>query len=215
MTHVASIPAVLAGLSTALLLAGPGSASATDWPAAGDWVVRAGLHLVDPKSNNLTLDIEGDPVRVSVDDDIAPTFSVSYFITPAVAVELQAATPFEHDINLGGARVGSTKHIPPTLNIQYHLPLGPLKPYVGTGLNWTLFFSEKTTGALDGADLELDDSFGINFQAGVDYALNSDWYLNAEVRWIDIDSRADLDGERLGTVEIDPFVAAVTVGRRF
>ncbi|HLV28497.1 MAG TPA: OmpW family outer membrane protein, partial [Burkholderiaceae bacterium] len=49
----------------------------------------------------------------------------------------------------------------------------------------------------------------------VDIELNKNWFLNADVRYIDIDSKVKLNGQRIGTVRIDPVVATVGVGYRF
>ncbi|MBL8267445.1 OmpW/AlkL family protein, partial [Steroidobacter sp.] len=87
--------------------------------------------------------------------------------------------------------------------------------YVGAGLNYTLFFDEKTTGALDGADLELDPSWGLAAQLGLDVHLGGSWFANIDARWLDIDTDAKLDGASLGTVEIDPYAFGVSIGRRF
>lgn len=208
---------VLAGVVAGLVTAGAMNvaAAAGTWPEAGDFVIRGGFHTVDPKGDNLTLD-GAEGVNLQVGADTSFTFSGTYFFTPVIAVELQAATPFNHDIAIDGVgKVGNTRHIPPTLSVQLHKPFGEFKPYVGVGVNWTIFWDEGTVGALGGSDLELDDSFGLAAQLGIDYALSETWYLNAELRWIDIDADATLDGDDLGTVEIDPYVWALTVGRRF
>lgn len=39
--------------------------------------------------------------------------------------------------------------------------------------------------------------------------------LHPDARYIDIDSKASVDGQRIGTVEIDPFVYSVNLGYRF
>jgi len=205
---------VLAGLALGLVST---VATAGD-VAAGDWLVRVGYHTVNPKSDNAS--VLGGTDNLNVGQDSALTFNVSYFFTDAIAVELQAATPFNHDISVDGAgKVGATKHLPPTLNVQYHFDLGAWKPYVGAGVNWTIFFDENTTGVLAGADLDLDDSFGLDVQLGVDYSIGNNWFLNAEARWIDIDSDAVITNFAptpvAFTVEIDPFVYALTVGRKF
>lgn len=120
------------------------------------------------------------------------------------------------DPRLALTQVGKTKHLPPTLSLQYHFaPQATLRPYVGVGLNYTLFFEEKTQGALAGTKLELDPSFGLAGQVGVDVALNDLWFVNADVRYIDIDSDAKLNGASLNTVNIDPYVIGVSIGRRF
>lgn len=189
----------------AILLAGATSAA-----NASEWIVRVGGHTVDPKSDNHSV--------VNVDSGQSLTFTVTYLFAPNWGVELLAALPFEHDIDLNsdGSRVGETKHLPPTLSMQYHfLPEGRIRPYAGLGLNATLFFDEKTTGALAGSELSLDDSYGLAAQLGVDFALSDDWMLNVDARWFDIDTDAHLDGASIGTVEIDPYAFGVSIGRRF
>jgi outer membrane protein len=193
-------------LTTLAIVAATPAAQAQD---AGDWLWRAGVHSVQPKSDN-------HPV-VNVDEGTMLTFTATYLLAPNWGVELLAALPFSHDINLnGGGKVAETKHLPPTLSLQYHFnPAGSIRPYVGAGLNYTVFFSEDTTGALAGTDLSLDPSFGLAAQAGVDIAINSDWFVNIDARWLDIDSDAELNGGDLGTVEIDPYAFGLSVGRRF
>jgi outer membrane protein len=155
---------------------------------------------------------------VSVDSGQSLTFTATYMLSPHLGVELLAAWPFSHDITLNadGSKVAETKHLPPTLSLQYHfLPDGRIRPYVGAGLNATIFFDEKTTGALEGANLSLDDSFGAAAQLGVDFALSGDWMLNVDARWIDIDTDARLDGVGIGSVAIDPYAFGISIGRRF
>lgn len=195
--------AVAAALGVALLAGSPAA-------SAEDWLVRVGVHSVNPKSDN-------HPV-VNVDSGQMLTFNVTYLYAAHWGVELLAALPFSHDINLNanGTQVGKTKHLPPTLSLQYHFaPQATIRPYVGVGLNYTLFFEEKTQGALAGTKLELDPSFGPAGQVGVDVALNENWFVNADVRYIDIDSDAKLNGASLNTVNIDPYVIGVSIGRRF
>ena len=183
---------------------------------AGDFLFRAGAHYVDPKSNNNDM--------VNVDSDTMLTFDFSYFLTDNWAVELLAAAPFEHDINLnGGPKVGSVKHLPPTVSVQYHFNTnGRVKPFLSAGINMTIFFDEKTTGPLAGLDLDVDtSSFGPAAQTGVDVDLTDDWFMNASLRWMNIETDARLRGpglmgaQNLGTVEIDPWLYGVNVGYRF
>jgi outer membrane protein len=85
---------------------------------------------------------------------------------------------------------------------------------VGAGLNYTTFFEEKTSGPLAGSKLELDSSFGLSAEIGMDVALTDNWAVNFNVRWFDIDSDAKLDGADLGTVEIDPYAYGVMFTRK-
>jgi outer membrane protein len=176
---------------------------------AGDWLVRAGFTNVDPKSDN------GD--LVEVDEDIMFTFDITYMLTSNWGVEALLALPFEHDIALvNGPTVASTKHLPPTFSAVYHFtPDAAIKPYLGAGVNFTLFFDEDTRGPLAGSDLELDPSVGLAAVAGVDIDLGSNWFVNAHLRYMDIDTDSELDGTSLETVEIDPWVYGVNLGYRF
>jgi outer membrane protein len=172
----------------------------------GDWTLALGAHQVAPKSGNGAL--AGGNLPVDVDKNTRPTLAVEYFVADHLGLEVLAALPFEHDIRIGGlGKVGSTKHLPPTVTLQYHFnSQGTVSPFVGAGLNYTTFFSEHTRGALAGSKLELDDSWGVAAHAGLDFRLGQRGALRMDVRWIDIDSTVHLDGARLGTVNIDPWV---------
>lgn len=175
----------------------------------GDWLVRIGASYVSPASDNHDI--------VDVESATSATFNFSYMMTDVWAVEVLAAWPFKHDLELADeTKIGSTKHLPPTVSLQYHFrPTEQFQPYIGVGLNYTTFFSEKTTGPLEGADLSLGSSWGIAGQIGFDVMFNDQWFFNVDVRYIDIDTKARLDGESLGKVEIDPFVYGAHIGFRF
>ena len=87
--------------------------------------------------------------------------------------------------------------------------------YKRQGLNYTMFFDEGTKGALAGSKLKLKDSIGIAGQVGIDIDVAPNWFVNAEVSYMDIDTKAKLDGASIGTVEIDPWVVGLNVGMRF
>lgn len=184
-----------------------GAASAT--AAEGDWLLRVGAHQIDPKGNNHP--------DVNVDSGTSLTFSATYFYTNNFAVEVLGGLPFNHDIRLKeNTRIAKTRHLPPTVTAQWHFApdATTFRPYVGAGLNYTTFFDVKTTGPLEGSRLDLDDSFGLSAEVGMDVALNNDWSVNFNVRWFDIDSDAKLDGESAGTVEIDPYAYGVMFTRK-
>lgn len=190
-------------------LAGVLGVGAATQVSAADWLVRVGAHSVNPKSNNHAV--------VNVDEGESLTFNFTYFLTENWGLELLAAAPFKHDINLNtGGRVAEATHLPPTLSIQYHfLPDARFRPYVGVGLNYTNFFDEKTKGALAGTALSLDNSFGAAAQIGADFAINDVWFVNVDVRWMDIDTDARLGGASIGSVAIDPVAFGISIGRKF
>ncbi|MGH8811975.1 MAG: OmpW/AlkL family protein [Advenella sp.] len=195
---------------------------------AGDWIVKAGVTSVMPRSGNGTVGKSMAPrgIDLDVNDSTRPSFSLTYMATRHLGVELLAAAPFKHDIrgsaaDLGGdlGRIGITRHLPPTLSVQWHfLPNARVQPYVGVGLNYTTFFHTRPTGALRalGVDkLKLSDSWGLAAQVGADVKINDNWFLNASVRYIDIKTSVRLDGTKIGTAKINPWVATVGAGYRF
>ncbi len=193
--------------ATATVVVFSSAASAYD---KGDWLLRVGVGNVDPKSSN--------GLVANVDSGTAVVFNGTYFFTPNIGFEILAATPFSHDIKLvaDGSKVGETKHLPPTFSLQYHFVMeGVFTPYIGAGLNYTLFFDESTTGALSGSSLSLDDSFGLAAQLGADFDISDKMFLNFDVRWIDINTDATLDGAAVEEVEIDPMVYSLTLGWKF
>ena len=197
----------------------------------GDLIVRAGPANVNPDSSSSgPLRLGGtalDGTSVDVDDDTQLGLTFTYMLREHWAVGLLAATPFEHDISengVGFSNVGSTKHLPPTLTLQYFPAPGDaaFQPYIGAGINYTTFFSEDTSDELNAAlgdsDMSLDDSFGLALEAGIDYALNNKWSLNAAIWMLDIDTDATIDtaaGQIKVDVEIDPIVYMAGVAYRF
>jgi len=176
----------------------------------GDWLLRVGVGNVDPKSSNGEV--------VSVDSGTAVVFNGTYFFTPNLGFEILAATPFSHDIHAvdGGSKLAETKHLPPTFSLNYHFDTaGSFKPYVGAGLNYTLFFDEETTGDLSDFSLSLDKSLGLAAQLGADIDVSDTMFVNLNVRWIDINTDAKLDGVFVEEVEIDPIVFSLALGWKF
>lgn len=176
---------------------------------AGTWIGRVGITNVDPKSNNSAI--------VDADAGAALNLNAVYFFSHNWAIDVLAAIPFNHNIELkDGTRVGETDQLPPTVSLQYHFnATDRFYPYVGLGVNFTTFFSEETTGPLEGSDLSLGNSFGLSAQIGADWQLNENWFLNFDARWMDIDTEAKLDGASLGDVEIDPLVYGISFGYKF
>jgi outer membrane protein len=208
---------------------------------AGDWLVRGRIAHINPNddSDGLYADIGGGYVDngegVKVDSDTIPELDITYMITKNWGVELILGYS-EHTVTahkgVGAFMDGSslnkdvidTKVLPPTLTLQYHfMPDSNIRPYVGAGINYTYFFDEKVPNrsGLDnpGAKVKLEDSFGLALQAGVDVAINDDWFFNADVKYIDIDTKAKFSNTLVGpatiNADIDPFVFGVGIGRRF
>ncbi len=199
----------------------------------GTWLVRAGLANVNPDASSSPLRLDGAAIAGSeadVDDNTQIGLTGAYMLTDNLAVEVLASTPFKHDVSaftgalgLGTVNAGETKHLPPTVSLLFY-PLdnsSGFQPYIGAGFNYTFFFSEDVNAQLEGVlgrgSLELDPSFGWAAQVGFDYDLSETMFLNASVRWIDIETDAEFrfPANRVTTdVEIDPLVYQVSLGWR-
>jgi len=175
----------------------------------GDWTVSIGVGNVDPKSDNGT--VAG--LDADVGSSTRPIFTAEYFVRDNLGIELLASTPFGHDVTLsGGIDAGSARQLPPTLSLNYHFQTNSAwKPYVGAGINYTIFYDESS--AL--GDLDLDNSVGLALQAGLDYAITEKGAVRLNVRWFDIDTDVSLNGTDIGTAEVDPWLVGVAYVHRF
>lgn len=217
-------------LSACLLLA-PAllAASIAQAHQAGDIIVRAGAVTVDPREDSSGIkhgalgDLGG---KATLDSNTQLGLNFAYMLTDKVGVELLAATPFSHDVGVQGPvnlKLGSIKHLPPTVSLVYY-PLNnasAFKPYVGAGVNFTWFFDEDLSSAAKGAGFDgfsLENSWGLAAQIGADYMINDNWMVNAQVRYIDIETtgKTSLNGDRVKVdVDVDPWVYMVGLGYKF
>lgn len=219
-----------AALGCAVAMASAAPATAYE---AGDWLVRGRVIAVDPREDSGTVKSSvAGPIAgsgVGLDSSVVPEVDFTYMLTPNWGLELILASS-EHDAHGTGSLAGlgkmfDARTLPPTLTVQYHFNTnGTVRPYAGIGLNYTLFFNEDATSdfktAMGGkAKVDLDDSWGLAANVGVDYALNKDWFINADVKYIDMDTTATIKTNALGRlkvdVDIDPWVYGIGIGRRF
>lgn len=209
---------------------------ATSLPAqayeAGDWVFRARLITVNPDESSSTVRSSGAGIAgsgVGVNSDTVPEIDFTYMLQRNWGLELILGTS-RHDVDGTGTINGlgniiDSKVLPPTLTLQYHFaPSSNIRPYAGAGINYTYFYDEKVTGGLDapGAKVKIDDSWGLALQAGVDIDINKDWFVNFDVKYIDINTTAHFKNTALGAgipvavdVDIDPWVFGIGFGTTF
>jgi outer membrane protein len=178
---------------------------------------------VAPDAGSDAIPATGD--TLDVDDDTTLGFNVSYFVTDNVAIEVLAALPFTHMVSaeggaLSGADVVEIDHLPPTVSAQWHfLPSNNIRPYVGAGLTYFLILDDESQlGA--GTDVSVDDGVGFAVQAGVDFDIAPNWFLNLDLRYISLSVDAEVSGAGAGVdgtydVDIDPLVYTAAVGYKF
>ncbi len=211
---------------------------------AGDWIVRVRGINVSPNDNSTQVDVPalGGSVAessVGVGSSTVPELDITYMLSPNWGIELILGTS-QHDVSpqgsaligalnglpptgTGGRDVIDAWALPPTLTFQYHfIPESNFRPYVGVGLNYTIFYGEDVTGplAVDGSTVKMRPSLGWAAQVGADFDLgNSGWFANIDVKYIDMDTRAEFRNTAVGDVnvdvEINPVVYGIGIGRRF
>ena len=197
----------LIATSTLMMLA-PVTSHASCFDQARPWSLRLGGHNVDPIGGKS----QTAAGEVTIRSKAAVTFNVDYRVCKQLTIDLLAALPVTQGIAINGDRVASTQHLPPTLSLQYH-PLADttLDPFVGLGVNRTLFFRE----ALPGARLQLSNTWGVAAQAGIDWHINGDWAAGADIRYLQIEPDASVNGAPIGKVKINPLAYGVNVSYRF
>ncbi|MDZ7858891.1 OmpW/AlkL family protein [Sphaerotilus sp.] len=187
------------------------AAPAASAQVAGDLLVRGRLVNIDP-ANKDSIAI----TDISVSNKVIPEVDVTYFLSPNLAAELILTYPQKHNVSSSahGGQIGTLKHLPPTLTLQYHftdLGLGAFKPYVGAGLNYTRFSSVNLPA---GFSIE-KNSVGLALQAGVDYMIDKNWSVNLDVKKVTIRTDLSSNGTNLGTIKVDPLLIGVGVGYKF
>lgn len=177
------------------------------------WMVRARAVNISPANGSDPVGGVGAADRITVSSKTIPEVDISYFFTPNIAAELILTYPQKHDVYLDGAKIGSFKHLPPTLTAQYHFaPGAQISPYVGAGVNYTRI---SDVNLLSGSGDLNQDSWGFALQAGLDFKLDKNWSINIDVKKVQIRSDVFVGGAKVSNVKVDPVLVGVGVGYRF
>lgn len=189
----------------------------------GDLLVRGRLIGFLPDEGT---DVPALGGSADASDEYVPELDFTYFVTDNVAVELVLATT-KHDMWLNGSSAGNVDLgevwvLPPVLTLQYHFdPMGQwnISPYLGAGVNYTIFYNEDGASNSAAASTDYENSFGYALQAGVDVPVAPNWFFNLDAKkvWVDTDLDVTLaSGAKVdGTVDLDPWVLGVGMGYKF
>lgn len=221
-------PTVLAAIAAALLSSAAGAAdldvaqpvpdAAISDPAPGPWKVRLRGVYVLTNNSGLVNGIDGSDLGYS--NTTIPELDITYFFNDNLAAELILGTTFA---NISGAgsidglgKVGKTWVLPPTATLQYHFAnFGDFKPYVGAGLNYTMFYDQKAKSA---DKLDIENTFGAALQAGFDYRIDDRWDFNVDVKKIFMQPKFDVTvggTDYTGKAKLDPWLIGTGFGYRF
>ena len=192
--------------------------TATAGSVEDPWLIRVRAIDVVPDESATIKAIGGD---AKISNQIVPELDISYFFSENIAAELILATT-PHDVTatgtaLGNVDLGDVWLLPPTLTLQYHFsPRATIRPYIGAGINYTIFYNEDP-GAV--VDVDYDNSVGWALQAGADIPVGDTYFLNFDVKKVflgtDVTVNAGAAGSVGADVDIDPWIFGVGVGRRF
>ncbi|MDD0811258.1 outer membrane beta-barrel protein [Curvibacter sp. RS43] len=192
---------VMAVAALCALMSGAAFAQQTEGP----WLVRA--RAVNLQASN------GDTtgLGLSTNNKWLPEVDFTYFFNKNIAAELILTVPQSQTLYSKGTAIGSFKHLPPTLTLQYHFDAPGFKPYVGAGINYTRLSSIKLP-----AGVSVDsNSFGPALQAGVDIPVGKNMYVNFDIKKVYIRTDVSAAGSKLGTFKVDPLLVGVGLGWRF
>lgn len=177
---------------------------------AGDIFVRGGIAKTDTKDQNGTLAVAGD---LNVYNAEGLYYGVGYLFTDKFGVELSGQEKVDHTLttrNVGN--IGTVDRLPINLMANYY-PLGGMasrvQPYVGLGINYTHFSGEELAG------LEVDHTYGVVGQAGVDLAITNNLMLNGFANYADVEADVSLGGTELGKADIRPLTVGGGITYRF
>ena len=210
-----------------LLIAGPAMAADAvflEQPGAlveapGPWQVRLRALGVITEDSGHVDGIPGSDLHYS--DTVTPELDFTYYFTNNIAAELILGTT-KANVHTGGSidglgKVGSTWVLPPTLTLQYHFTdFGAFKPYVGAGVNYTIFYNQKDAGAFTNMDIE--NTFGAALQVGFDYMVDQHWGFNVDVKkiFLEPDWTANLGDTKLsGKADLNPWLIGAGLTYRF
>ncbi len=212
---------------TSLALLAATVAGAFALPAAAaepnPWMVRVRALYMDPADKSEPVPALGVPANaITVSEKLFPEIDVSYFFTKHLAAELVLTYPQKHDVTveksvLGGpVKIGTFKHLPPTLSLQYHFtPDADFRPYVGAGINYTWIMDDNLEIPGVGQLTLESGSFGGSYGAGFDWRLDKNLFLNVDVKKVYIASDVKLGGTKVTSVGVDPVLYSIGLGWRF
>lgn len=202
---------VLAGVAMVALFAQDA------WAGDSPWLVRLrGIALVPDESSTVSV-IGGS---IEVDTAVVPELDISYFFTDHIAVELVLATSW-HDVTdegstLGNVDLGEVSMLPPVLSLQYHFtPDSQFRPYIGAGVNYTIFYNEDAPGGTV-VSIDYENSFGFALQAGIDIGIDDHWAINFDVKKVFLNTDVSLNGGAItADVDLDPWLFGLGVAYRY
>jgi outer membrane protein len=205
-------------MAAAALLASINNAFAEE----GNWMMRVRAVYIDWMQESSPVGALGLPANdIHLEKKMAPEIDFTYFFTKNLAAELILTYPQKHTVRVQSlaADVGSLHELPPSLILQYHFtPDSQYRPYVGAGFNYTTYSRVDLAplSAVAGGNASVDrTNLGGVMQAGMDFKIGANSFINLDVKKIYIQSDLYLDGAKISTIKGDPLVWGIGYGFKF
>lgn len=180
---------------------------------APKWKMRFRALAAFPPSSSY--DLSGSDITIS--PAVTPELDFTYFFSKNLAAELILGTT-KHTVKLDDdgdkTTLGKVWLLPPTINLQYHFTGKNFTPYIGAGVNYSLFYGVKD----EALKLGYKNSIGFSTQAGFDYQLNEKWFLNVDFKKILVKTDVTIKGAIpvvLSDVKVNPFIIGLGAGFKF
>ena len=179
------------------------------------WMVRVRATNLNWE-NKQDAQLAGAGLNLNAKNKTIPEVDITYFFTKNITAELVLTYPQRVDVRSHNNSLGTVTALPPTLLAQYHFTqFGPLRPYVGAGVNYTRFGS-RNLNAGDTHSVE-KSSVGYAAQIGADYMLTKNWGINLDVKYLQIETDVIVNssGASAGTLKLSPIATSVGVTYKF
>ncbi|MBU3738980.1 MAG: OmpW family protein [Rhodoferax sp.] len=223
MTTTPSVARLATCLTLALLAHGA--------QAQSPWSAVLGVTALTPSvsSGNLTApSLPGTKADVNANTQV--TGSISYGFDERLALNIPLALGFSHELTGAGAIAGvgvlaTTKALPITVLGQYHFMTASdrVRPYLGAGLTYALFYDTKGTAALTAltnpggaaTTMSLASKLVPTVQLGVQVRLNERMFLDAHYTKTSLSTRGTLSTGQTLDMTLDPSTVSLGLGWRF
>lgn len=203
----------------------------------GETKARTRVLQIQPRGTGSDINWQYDGVMADsgtrLNNSTTASFDVVYPLTPRWSLEFDVPMPARHDVQVRSAAlaavvpetIGSVQMMPLMLLLQYNLmPTGKIQPYLGIGGHYTLFSNSTTSGGMQNAyaltsDLKFSNKGGLAMQAGADFALGESWFLNVDIKYLNLKTNISFNTSKKGTGQIDfeinPLIFGLGVGKKF
>lgn len=216
---------------------GPASLAISDGPIEGS---GATVNDLDFPSAILGYTLPWLDGHLSIETILALPLTVEFEATGTIANESIAPNALGNiptGVPALGKEFGETKVLPPVVTLVYRFFLDqPVRPYVGAGFTYMIYYDSEVTNpiltAVSEPELEIDNSFGIVLQGGVEYNFYENWWVNLDIKYIDVETSATVSdiwvetpelptygvarvGDATLDMAVDPFIYHIGVGFDF